>query len=227
MPRLALLAALVVSFGLIGCESMGTQSKPASPTAGTSSSSTPTGTAATAPAGTPAAATPVSVAATAVASQASSTGNFLVSTFNGLSSTAKFSIIAGLCIFGLGYLLLQIHSGGSATGEWHPLAGIFGHLFTGFTAIALRLFTNTVRFILSGLTFTPLAPVSLITGLPKPRFTYNPHPAPSPTTSAAAAKASSLSSSLLDPSVWTPDSKGRIAQSSSPVASARSSSGVK
>jgi hypothetical protein len=143
-----------------------------------------------------------------------------------LSGVQKFSIVAALFIFGLGYLLLQIHSAGSATGEWHPLAGFFGHIFTGGTAIAIRLFNNTLRFLLSGLTFTPLAPVSLRTGLPKVGSTYNPAPEPSPTTAASLAKTSPALSALLDPSVWSADSKTRVAPSTA-IGSARSSSGVK
>jgi hypothetical protein len=148
MWRVAPIAAILISFSIVGCESLASQS--GGPAKG--------GTASTPAAGS---------AAGAAAGQASAAG----------SGHSEFPLIAGLTVAGIGYVLLQVYAGGSSTGSSSGVTGFFGHVMTGGSAIIIRLFDNVMRFIASEVTRTPQIPVSLITGNPNPKATYDPRPA--------------------------------------------------
>jgi hypothetical protein len=86
-----------------------------------------------------------------------------------------------LGVFAFGYLLLQIYSGAAMVGRRKPATGFFGHVFTGFIFMFVRLFDNVVRFVISELTGGPQGSVSLLTGNPNPNVIYDPRrPEPSP-----------------------------------------------
>jgi hypothetical protein len=85
-----------------------------------------------------------------------------------------------LGVFGFGYVLLQIYAGAALVGRRRPAAGFFGHVFTGFVFIFVRLFDNAIRFVCSEFTCAPQGAISLLTGNPKPNANFDPRPAPSP-----------------------------------------------
>ena len=196
MPRLTSIAVILLSLALCSCQSAALKSPGSqSNNAGLTEAAPANGAQVASPGNaTPTAGTPANSSAGGTSNNSGPTLSSAIAAVGDISSPAFAPFIAWvrkpnavlyacLGVFAFGYLLLQIYAGAAMVGRRKPATGFFGHLFTGFLFMFVRLFDNVLRFVISELTRRPQGSVSLLTGVPNPNVIYDPRrPEPSPAT---------------------------------------------